>query len=134
MLEQFAPGLPDDFEIDLRALAFERQAFFHRQQDFSNAEKADDGDQEIKAFEQGRESKRHSQLASDRIEPDSGQCKTEQHGCNGLGRWLFAHADKAAKRQQLHGEEFSRPELERKARDHGRQKRNEQNREHRPHE
>ena len=122
VLGQRLPGLPHHFGVEPGRLAFEGQAFFHGEQDLTNAEQTDHRDQEVKALEQYGELIGHAQLAGHGVHAHGGQRKAQHHGHDDLGRRFLAHANKAAKGEQLNRKVFGRPEVERKFGQHRRQK------------
>ena len=121
-LRQLFPGAPDDAGTDLGVPAAEAQPLLHCQQDFADAEQADDGDQKVKSGEKFGNAERQAQLARDLIEPDGAERKADHHRRHGLGWRLLAHADEAAEREEIDGEFLGRPELQREP---GDQRRNE---------
>ena len=127
---QLLPGFQHDLGIDLGRLSFEGKAFFHGHENLANTEQADHGDQEIEALEQFRVAEGHAQLAGDGVHADGGEGEAQHHGRDGLGRRLLAHAHEAGEGEQLHGEEFRRPEFEREP---GQQRRREGDQQHGEH-
>ncbi len=99
--------------VDLRALARERQAFLHRQQDLADAEQADHRDQEVEAAHQLGDAEGQAQLAGDGVHADRGQREAERHRGEDLEGRALAHADEAAEGQQVDREELGRAEPER---------------------
>ena len=97
--------------IDLGALALERQALLHREQDLAQAEEADHRDQEVEALQQRAAAEGHAQRAGHRVEADRGEREAQHHRRDRLHRRLAAHADEAAERQELDREVLGRPEL-----------------------
>ena len=120
---QLLPRLQHDLRIDLRALARERQALLHRQQDLADAEEADHRDQEVEAPHQLGKAEGQPQLAGDGVHADRGEREAQHHRRERLERRALAHADEAAERQQMDREEFRRPELERELGDQRREER-----------
>ena len=114
--------MPDNVWAELGGFSLEGQAFLHGQQYFADAEQADDSDQKVKSLEKHRKSVGHSQLTRDAVQADRRQGKAEHHGRDHLGHRLFAHADKAAKSEQLHGKILGRTKVERKTGQYRRQK------------
>jgi hypothetical protein len=110
---QLGPGLQHDLGIDAGGAAFEAQALLHGEQDLADAEQADDGDEEIEAVQQLGKSERQAQLPGDVVEPDGSKGESDHHRRDGLERRLFAHADEAAEGEEVDGEFFRRPELQR---------------------
>jgi len=121
MLRDLAPRLPHHAEADARALALEGQAVFHRQQDLTDAEQADHRYQAVEALGQLGEAVGHAQLPGDGVHADGGEREAEHHRGDRLSERLAAHADEAAEGEQLYGEEFGRPELERELREQRRE-------------
>ena len=58
---------------DAGGVAAQRQALFHGQQDFADAEQADHGDQEVDAAQQFRRTEGHAQLAGHGVHADAGE-------------------------------------------------------------
>ncbi len=77
----------------------------------------DHGDQEVHAAQQVVRAEGHAQLARDGVHADACQQQPERHGDDGLVLVLLAQADEGTEGEEVHGEEFRRPELQREARD-----------------
>ncbi len=99
--------------VDLRRLAAEFEALFHGQQDFADAEQADDRDQEVEAVQQFLEAEGEAELAGHHVEADGGEREADHHRHHGLGRRFLAHADEGAEGQEVHRELLGRAELQR---------------------
>ncbi len=67
------------FRLILADLPRKLRPLFHRQQDFADAEQADDGDQEVEAAEQRLETEGQAQLAGHLVEPDGAERKAQHH-------------------------------------------------------
>ena len=112
----------------LAAWPAQREPLLHREQDFADAEQADDRDQEVDAAQELVRAERHAQGAGDRIHADAGEQQAERHGNDGLVLILASEAHERAERQQVDREKFRRPEPQRERGDAGRQKRDQQDR------
>ena len=110
-------------ERDAGGVAAQRQPLFHGQEDFADAEQADDGDQEVDAAQEFRRTEGHAQLAGHGVHADAGEQEAERHRNDRLVLGFTAEPDKRAEREQIHREEFGRPEFQRERRDHRRQER-----------
>src|SRR5262245_3987731 len=112
---QLPPGLEYDLQIYLGCLAAEAQPLLHGQQDFADAEQADDGDEKIKTIEHLLDAERQAQLASHLVEPDRAERKTEHHRGHRLERWLLAEANETAEGQEVNREDFGWAKAQREA-------------------
>ena len=110
--------LQHDAQADRGGMTAQRQPLFHRQQDLADAEQADHRDEEVDAAQQLGRAERHAQLAGHRVHADAGEQQAERHRDDGLVLGFAAEADEGAEGQQIDREEFRRPELQRKGRDH----------------
>src|SRR5712671_4102911 len=125
---QLFPHLKHHAQADLGGMAAEREAFFHRQQDFADAEETDDRDEKVDAAEQLAPAEGHSQLGGNRVHADACEQQAERHRDDRLVLFLPSQPHERAERQQIDREEFRRPELQRKRRDAGRKERDQQHR------
>ena len=121
VFRQVLPDRQHHAQGDAGGVAAQRQALFHGEQDFADAEQADDGDQEVDAAQQLRRTEGHAQLAGHGVHADAGEQQAERHRNHRLVLGLAAEPDKGAEGEQIDREEFRRPEFQRKRRDHRRQ-------------
>src|SRR5262245_65892458 len=115
---QLRPGLEYDLQIYLGCLAAEAQPLLHGQQDFADAEQADDRDEKIKTAEHLLDAERQAQLASHLVEPNRAEPESKHPGSIRLDRRLLAEADKAAESQEIDRENLGRPEPQAKTSHH----------------
>ena len=96
--------------------AVKAQSFFHGLQEFADAEKANDGNQEADALDEFRITESQAHVAGNAVHADGGKGKAEHHRDDGLERRGAAHADEAGEGQQINGEVFGRAEFQGKLR------------------
>ena len=112
-------------------MAAQRQALFHGEQNFADAEEADDRDEEIDAAQKIVEAECHAELAGNRIHADPGEQQPERHRDHDLVALFLAETDERTEGQKIDGEKFRRPEAKREIRDPRREKRNQHHRDER---
>src|SRR5690606_22321511 len=91
--EQFLPRRQNDAQAQLGLRALKLQATFHRREDLSDTEEANDRNQEVEAVQEVIEAERHAELAGDAIHADGGEREAESHGREGLPGTPAPHAD-----------------------------------------
>ena len=95
---QLLPHLQHHAQADARGVAAQREPLLHRQQDFADAEQADDGDQEVDAAQQLARAEGHAQLAGHGVHADAGEQQAERHGDDGLVLVLAPEARRTSRR------------------------------------
>ena len=121
MFRQLGPCFQHHLGIDLCGLATEGKSFFHRQQNLTDPEQADDRDQKIEAAHQIGESEDEPQLSGYRVHADGSKRKPEHHRGKGLECRTLAHADETAERKQIDRKKLRWAELQCEFRDQRRE-------------
>src|SRR5215475_11077803 len=109
--------MEDNLGIEFGRSAAETQTFFHREQNFTNAEQTDHGNQKVEPVEHLLNAKCQPQLSGNLIKTDGAEREAKHHRGHGFERRLLAEADETAESQEIHRKNLGGTEAQREVGD-----------------